>query len=260
MQRIVVAVKAGEQQLWLADAAAERGQADGRRPRGRVGRRAGGRGLSTVPRSELAALAQEAVDPPSRGCGRTAWRRRARSAPGRSRAGSCSSPRSDGADVIVCGASSRGPVATRVLGSVPMELVQRARRPVLIITPPHGRRRVLMATAQEGGGLFVTKPVDALVADTEDSEHKLERAVGALDLTALGLGAIIGTGIFVVIGEAIGDAGPGDHPVLRARRRHLRVLGADFAELASRSRWPAAPTRTPTRPWASSWPGSSAGT
>jgi APA family basic amino acid/polyamine antiporter len=56
--------------------------------------------------------------------------------------------------------------------------------------------------------LFVTKPVDALVADTEESAHQLRRAVGALDLTALGLGAIIGTGIFVVIGEAIGDAGP----------------------------------------------------
>jgi basic amino acid/polyamine antiporter, APA family len=68
-----------------------------------------------------------------------------------------------------------------------------------------------MAVKSEGGrgeGLFITKPVDALVADTEDSEHQLQRAVGALDLTALGLGAIIGTGIFVIIGEAIGDAGP----------------------------------------------------
>ena len=37
---------------------------------------------------------------------------------------------------------------------------------------------------------------------------QLERAVGVLDLTALGLGAIIGTGIFVVLGEAIGDSGP----------------------------------------------------
>src|SRR3712207_2315016 len=60
----------------------------------------------------------------------------------------------------------------------------------------------------QGGGVFITKPVDALVGDTEDSAHQLKRAVGALDLTALGLGAIIGTGIFVVIGEAIGDAGP----------------------------------------------------
>src|ERR1700750_3443977 len=58
------------------------------------------------------------------------------------------------------------------------------------------------------GGLFATKPIDALVADTEDESSHLKRAVGLLDLTALGLGAIIGTGIFVILGEAIGDAGP----------------------------------------------------
>jgi basic amino acid/polyamine antiporter, APA family len=57
-------------------------------------------------------------------------------------------------------------------------------------------------------GLFATKPVDALVADTEDAASQLRRAVGLLDLTALGIGAIIGTGIFVILGEAIGDAGP----------------------------------------------------
>jgi APA family basic amino acid/polyamine antiporter len=32
--------------------------------------------------------------------------------------------------------------------------------------------------------------------------------VGALDLTAFGIGAVIGTGIFVIIGEAIADSGP----------------------------------------------------
>ena len=56
--------------------------------------------------------------------------------------------------------------------------------------------------------LFATKPVDRLVADTESESGKLKRAVGLLDLTALGIGAIIGTGIFVILGEAIGDAGP----------------------------------------------------
>ncbi len=53
--------------------------------------------------------------------------------------------------------------------------------------------------------LLATKPVDRLVADTEGG---LKRAVGLLDLTALGIGAIIGTGIFVILGEVIGDAGP----------------------------------------------------
>jgi basic amino acid/polyamine antiporter, APA family len=57
-------------------------------------------------------------------------------------------------------------------------------------------------------GVFATKPVDQLVADTKDEASQLKRAVGLLDLTALGIGAIIGTGIFVILGEAIGDAGP----------------------------------------------------
>jgi basic amino acid/polyamine antiporter, APA family len=64
-----------------------------------------------------------------------------------------------------------------------------------------------MAVA-EGGGLFTTKPTKALVSEAEESGHQLRRVVGLLDLSALGLGAIIGTGIFVIIGEAITDSGP----------------------------------------------------
>jgi basic amino acid/polyamine antiporter, APA family len=62
------------------------------------------------------------------------------------------------------------------------------------------------APETRGHGLFRTKPIESLVAG-DDSEG-LRRSVGVLDLTALGLGAIIGTGIFVIIGEAIGDSGP----------------------------------------------------
>ena len=57
-------------------------------------------------------------------------------------------------------------------------------------------------------GLFGTKSADAVVADTKDDRRSLSRSVGRLDLTALGVGAIIGTGIFVIIGEAIGKSGP----------------------------------------------------
>jgi basic amino acid/polyamine antiporter, APA family len=57
-------------------------------------------------------------------------------------------------------------------------------------------------------GLFATKPTERLVAESEQSDGTLRRAVGTLDLTAFGLGAIIGTGIFVIIGKAIGDSGP----------------------------------------------------
>jgi basic amino acid/polyamine antiporter, APA family len=47
-------------------------------------------------------------------------------------------------------------------------------------------------------GPFSTKSLDALRETAEGT--RLNRTVGALDLTALGIGAIIGTGIFVIIG------------------------------------------------------------
>ena len=57
-------------------------------------------------------------------------------------------------------------------------------------------------------GIFTPKPTDTLVAEAEERGQSLKRVVGLLDLSALGLGAIIGTGIFVILGEAIGGTGP----------------------------------------------------
>ncbi len=59
-------------------------------------------------------------------------------------------------------------------------------------------------------GPWAVKDHQRLIADTQtgNEEGSLKRAVGALDLTALGIGAVIGTGIFVIIGEGIGIAGP----------------------------------------------------
>lgn len=63
--------------------------------------------------------------------------------------------------------------------------------------------------------LFRTKSIDQILADADRPEHRLKKTLTAWDLTALGIGAIIGTGIFVLVGTAIvGDAhrlgaGPG---------------------------------------------------
>lgn len=56
---------------------------------------------------------------------------------------------------------------------------------------------------------FAKKSIDELIAQTEESDHKLKRALGAFDLILLGIGAIIGTGIFVLtgVGAAL-HAGP----------------------------------------------------
>jgi APA family basic amino acid/polyamine antiporter len=56
--------------------------------------------------------------------------------------------------------------------------------------------------------LFRRKSVTALQAEAS-ADHSLKRALGPLNLTALGIGAIIGTGIFVLTGTvAAQNAGP----------------------------------------------------
>src|SRR5438128_11645457 len=63
--------------------------------------------------------------------------------------------------------------------------------------------------------LFRRKPMDQLAAEAEEPEHRLKKVLGPIDVTALGIGAIIGAGIFATIGTAAaGDAtrpgaGPG---------------------------------------------------
>ena len=54
-----------------------------------------------------------------------------------------------------------------------------------------------------------TKSVEQSIADTEEGEHQLDKALGPIDLTVIGVGVIIGTGIFVLTGEAAANlAGP----------------------------------------------------
>lgn len=53
------------------------------------------------------------------------------------------------------------------------------------------------------------KPVETLIRESASGENTLRKALGALDLTMLGIGAIIGTGIFVLTGVAAAQhAGP----------------------------------------------------
>src|SRR6202011_257479 len=52
-----------------------------------------------------------------------------------------------------------------------------------------------------GNPLFAKKPMSALLAESgEAGEHSLKRTLGPFQLTALGVGAVIGAGIFVLSG------------------------------------------------------------
>src|SRR2546421_4471824 len=58
--------------------------------------------------------------------------------------------------------------------------------------------------------LLATKPLDAILCEAEErGEHSLKRALGPVHLVSLGIGAIIGAGIFVLTGTAAAKyAGP----------------------------------------------------
>jgi len=53
-----------------------------------------------------------------------------------------------------------------------------------------------------GNQLLCCKSIDKLIAEAEEPEHRLKKSLGPWSLTALGIGAIIGSGIFVLTGTA----------------------------------------------------------
>ncbi|WP_421107194.1 amino acid permease [Streptomyces sp. NEAU-S77] len=60
-----------------------------------------------------------------------------------------------------------------------------------------------------GARLMRRKPVERLVAEGGQGEGgSLRRSMGVWQLTMISIGATLGTGIFVVLGEAVPDAGP----------------------------------------------------
>src|SRR5262245_51323685 len=52
--------------------------------------------------------------------------------------------------------------------------------------------------------LFAKKPLKVIL-DEIGGGHRLQRVLGPVALTAMGVGAIIGTGIFVLVGKAAHD-------------------------------------------------------
>jgi APA family basic amino acid/polyamine antiporter len=61
-----------------------------------------------------------------------------------------------------------------------------------------------------GNPLFAKKTLEMLLAESKETgEHSLKRTLGPFQLTALGVGAVIGAGIFVLAGLGAHYAGPG---------------------------------------------------
>jgi basic amino acid/polyamine antiporter, APA family len=82
--------------------------------------------------------------------------------------------------------------------------------------------------------LLKTKSIEQLMVDVEQSGKKLKRSLSALDLTLLGIGAIIGTGIFVLTGTAAANqAGPAIVISYLAAGLACAFAGLCYAEFAA---------------------------
>ena len=75
------------------------------------------------------------------------------------------------------------------------------------------------------------KPLDAILATAE--KKGLHRSLGAFQLTLLGIGAVIGTGIFVLTAEAAQKAGPGMVASFMVAGFVCAVAALCYSELAS---------------------------
>jgi basic amino acid/polyamine antiporter, APA family len=93
----------------------------------------------------------------------------------------------------------------------------------------------VMSTGSIVQRLLRRKPVDAFVseprADAEGGE--LSRSIGLFQLTMFGVGATIGTGIFIVLNEAVPEAGPGVVVSFALAGITAALTALCYAELAS---------------------------
>jgi basic amino acid/polyamine antiporter, APA family len=83
--------------------------------------------------------------------------------------------------------------------------------------------------------LFATKPLDRLMEEAQEvGEHSLKRSLGPLNLVALGIGGIIGAGLFVRTAAAIADrAGPSVVLAFIVAGIGCAFAGLCYAEFAS---------------------------
>lgn len=83
-------------------------------------------------------------------------------------------------------------------------------------------------------GLFKTKPLSVLFAEAEDAEKGLKKTLTATSLVALGIGAIIGAGLFSITGLAAANhAGPSITISFAIAALGCAFAGLCYAEFAS---------------------------
>ncbi len=136
VERIVLAANTEVDQPWVAETAAQLARENGAQVSILSVDELASEMLSTMPRENRVAQAEQAAQRAYEivRAGGIEATKTVRSGPALDRI--LQFAEEENADLIVVGSSARGRLATAVLGSVPLGLVQRSRRPVLVVTGP----------------------------------------------------------------------------------------------------------------------------
>jgi nucleotide-binding universal stress UspA family protein len=134
--RIVVAVKPDADQPWVANAVAGLAKQTGASVAVVAVDQVELERLAAAPRSVFTQAAEQAAATMARRLGEAGVEVTHSVVPGRPVQGIMEFADQQKADLIVVGATTRPTVAERLLGSVPLDLVKRSSRPVLVVTHP----------------------------------------------------------------------------------------------------------------------------
>jgi APA family basic amino acid/polyamine antiporter len=84
------------------------------------------------------------------------------------------------------------------------------------------------------GALLRTRSIDALIAASEEPEKRLRKSLGPWSLTALGIGAVIGSGIFTLTGTAAAGKVERVESILHATVLDLALHGGHASSMLGR--------------------------
>ena len=84
------------------------------------------------------------------------------------------------------------------------------------------------------GNVLRTRSIDALIAASEEPDRQLRKTLGPWSLTALGIGAVIGSGIFTLTGTAAAGKVEKIESVLHATVLDLALHGTHAGSMLGR--------------------------
>ena len=136
MRRIVVAIRPDAEEPWLTTAAAQLASETGAEVSVVTVDELETEKLSTIPRSEVAERARQTAQAAVDRLREAGIEATMEVRPGRPFEQIMGFADAHDADLIVVGSSSRGRLASALLGSVPLSLVRSSRRPVFVVHAP----------------------------------------------------------------------------------------------------------------------------